>query len=234
MYLLIRLQPKDISLRCRKPTVVIQAFIFRRKASRALRERKTTPSFLSGQIRAIIHGERNVPGISLSYSNSIAPNPLIVLALRVYCLVFQVWLAQKWPECNPRIPSPSPLPSSPLCSLHSGWTGFLATHTKHAPNSSCYLCDFFLNLNIITLDICMVSAKCDLIKVAFPDHLLQNSSTYLPLPPSPLSCFICLQIIYHHKLYNSGLFLAFFHLNVNSMKAGPLSTLFLPSLPKLE
>lgn len=74
------LLPKPSSRQYKKPTAIIQAFIVRRNQVKG--EGKHQPSLL--RIKAVIHGEVNVPVGSLLQRHSVAQiPPSIVLALKV-------------------------------------------------------------------------------------------------------------------------------------------------------
>lgn len=132
MHLLVWPQPTDISLRCGKPTVILQAFIFRRKARKAVRERKNPQLAKSCQILPnqswnpqIGYRPRKITCIFKEYRPHSPDSPCPQSPL--FHIPGMTCSEITWLQLQDKTSS-SPLPSSPPCSLHSRRSGFLAAH----------------------------------------------------------------------------------------------------------
>ena len=132
MHWLMWLQPNVVSFRCRKPTLTIQTFNFRRKPSGTVKEQLPA---LPPAKSELCSTERNSPARSLSRTNSIPQ--FMVLALGKFRVLHSRYVVLRNNlNAAPLLPLSSLLPSSPHRSLHSRCTGFLTTHGMH--QAYCY------------------------------------------------------------------------------------------------
>ena len=141
------LQPNVISFRCRKPTLIIQTFNFRRKPSGTMKEQLPAFPPAKSELCSI---ERNSPARSLSCTNSI-PHFMVLALGKFRVLHSRYVLLRNNLNVAPLLPLSSLLPSSPPCSLHSRCTGFLTSW--NIPSILLFLDS--LCLYILILDISM-------------------------------------------------------------------------------